>query len=61
MMTWVITIGSLLARLALVFVARPNAQGENPSFVRGTAAEMLYPVMCLGLIVIGLSLLITSF
>jgi hypothetical protein len=49
----------LLAGAALVAVAKPK-QGAPRAFMKGTFMEMLYPVLCLGVIVIGASILISE-
>jgi hypothetical protein len=43
----------------LVVVALPRG-GEARSFLRGDFGAMLYPVLCLGLIVVGVALLVSS-
>jgi hypothetical protein len=53
-------IGAVLVALglALVWIAMPNKAGVNPAFVRGALAELVYPVLALGVLVIGASLLL---
>jgi hypothetical protein len=52
-------VGAVLVALglALVWIAMPNKAGVNPAFVRGTLAELVYPVLALGVLVIRASLL----
>jgi hypothetical protein len=56
-----IAIGILLlaAGAALIAIARPR-QGVPRAFMKGTFMEMLYPVLCLGVLVIGTSILISE-
>jgi hypothetical protein len=49
----------LLVGVALVVVARPK-DGVPRTFMKGTFVEMLYPVLCLGVLVIGVSLVISE-
>jgi hypothetical protein len=50
-------IGAVLVALglALVWIAMPNKAGVNPA---GALAELLYPVLALGVLVLGASLLL---
>lgn len=51
---------AILAGIGLVFLGRPNAAGDSPVFLRSSLMQMNYPVLCLGLIVIGLAFLVTG-
>lgn len=60
LMTTVLSVLAILAGIGLVFVARPNAAGQSPAFLKSHLMQMNYPVFCLGLIVVGLAFLITE-
>jgi hypothetical protein len=52
-MNWVIGV------LCLV-IAMPNKEGINPAFARSGFMQMLYPTVCLGLLVAGAAMLLTA-
>jgi hypothetical protein len=44
--------------IAAIYVAMPNKGGESPRFLRSGAMDLLYPVLCLFLLVIGVAIII---
>ncbi len=49
----------LLAGAGMVWLGAPR-KGVSPAFMRNGAVEMLWPVVCLGLLVCGVAGLVTG-
>ncbi len=49
----------LLAGASMVWLGAPR-KGVSPAFMRNGAVEMLWPVVCLGLLVCGVAGLVTG-
>jgi hypothetical protein len=47
-----------LLGIAAVYVAMPNKGGESPRFLRSGALDLLYPVLCLFLLIMGVAIII---
>lgn len=51
---------SLVIAGALLWLALPNKQGQQPSFLKGALPEVLYPVTILLFLAIGVSQIIAN-
>jgi hypothetical protein len=51
---------ALVIGVAMIWLARPNAQGEHPRFLRRGLVQMVYPVVAMLFLVIGIAQLILA-
>ncbi len=58
-MTALVGVALLAIGLILVAIARPR-QGKTRPFVRGAFVELMYPVLCLAILVIGAAMVISA-
>jgi hypothetical protein len=45
----------LLMGIALVWFSKPNADGRKPAFLRNGVAEVLWPILCMVVLIAGVA------